>query len=395
MRHSILLSIVLCSSFAATQLQAQAPSGAGRTPTLTIAPDGSLLKDNQPYRGVGANYFDLFLRVLQDPSNTSSLDGLQKLSEAGIPFVRFAVAYDNRQWRVFFDQQDEFLRRLDLVVRRAEEANIGLIPSFFWSFTSFPDLVDEPRDQWGNPSSQTSVKMREVVSTIVQRYKDSPAIWGWEFGNEPNLQADLPNAEQFRKKGGTQRDDLTSPVMVTMLTEFAKEVRHYDSQRPIFAGHSHPRPAAWHNTAERSWTADTREQTLEVIRRDNPQPLNTISIHIYGAQSVEKEIASWASSHAEYLRIVCDLARAMKRPVFVGEFGLDSSDTPEQTRIRFEQILSAMESSKVDLAAFWIFDFKSQDNTWNVTFDNPRAYMLQLIAEANRRWNEAARASNH
>ena len=63
--------------------------------------------------------------------------------------------------------------------------------------------------------------------------------------------ADLPNAAQFRKPGGTDHDDLTSPVMVVMLAEFAKEVRRHDGRRPIFAGHSHPRASAWHNTAER------------------------------------------------------------------------------------------------------------------------------------------------
>ena len=118
-------------------------------PGLTVAPDGTLLKDGQPYRGVGANYFDLLIRVLHDPANTSSLDGLERLGKADIPFVRFAVAYDNQEWKLFLDDRDEFFRRFDLVVRTAERANVGLIPSFFWHFMSFPDLADEPRGTSG------------------------------------------------------------------------------------------------------------------------------------------------------------------------------------------------------------------------------------------------------
>ncbi|MHB8898496.1 MAG: cellulase family glycosylhydrolase [Thermoguttaceae bacterium] len=386
-KRSRLLSLALLLILpAAGNAQAPAASQAG----LAVAPDGRLLKDGRPYRGVGANYFDLLVRLLNDPDDTSSLEGLEQLGKAAIPFVRFAVAYDERQWKLFFDDRAEFFRRFDLVVRVTEKHRVGLVPSFFWSFTSFPDMSNESRDQWGNPESQTIVRMREIVGATVDRYRDSPALWAWEFGNEPNLAVDLPNAAQFRKKGGTERDDYTSASMVVMLAEFAREVRRHDDRRPIIAGHSHPRPSAWHNTAEKSWKADSREQTLEIIRRDNPSPLDTVAIHLYGAADQAKELSGWATGHADYLEAVRGMARELKRPVFVGEFGLADSEDQAATRAGFENLLAAMEAAEVDLAAFWVFDLSSQNKTWNVTFANERAYMLELAAEANRRWNQAA-----
>src|ERR1017187_692389 len=86
--------------------------------------NGVLFKESRPYRGVGANYFDLFLRVLHDPTNRTSIDGLEQLGRAGIPFVRFAVAYNEADWKIYFEQPEEFFRRLDLVVRAAKRANI-------------------------------------------------------------------------------------------------------------------------------------------------------------------------------------------------------------------------------------------------------------------------------
>ena len=130
---------------------AEAGVGPGPTPGLSQT-NGVVFKDGRPYRGVGANYFDLFLRRLHEPTNSTSLEGLRQLGGAGIPFVRFAVAYDNADWSLYLDRREACFQQFDAVVRAAEEAHVGLIPSFFWSFQSFPDLVHEPRDQWGNPN---------------------------------------------------------------------------------------------------------------------------------------------------------------------------------------------------------------------------------------------------
>ena len=231
--------------------------------------------------------------------------------------------------------------------------------------------------------------MRRYVDDVVGRYKDSPAIWAWEFGNEINLGADLPNAAQFRKKGGTERDDLKSSHTRVALAEFAKAVRRLDPVRPIFSGNSHPRASAWHNTRERSWKPDSREQFREVLRRDNPAPLDTIGIHFYGDKAVTTECAAWARDGDEYLGEVKRLAREAGRPLFVGEFGISSEKTADAERRKvFKELLDAMGRSGVDLAAFWVYDLKSQDGSWNATFDNDRAWMIELSAAANRAWAE-------
>ena len=38
---------------------------------LTLGPGGTVLKDGKPYRGVGLNYFDCFLRTLRNNTNTT------------------------------------------------------------------------------------------------------------------------------------------------------------------------------------------------------------------------------------------------------------------------------------------------------------------------------------
>ena len=199
-------------------------------PGLSVR-EGQLVLAGRPYRGVGANYFDLFLRILHEPTNSTSLRALEQLCESGIPFVRFATAFNAHDYRVYLEDQEAYFQRLDQVVKTAERCKVGLIPSLLWNL-DLPDAVGEHRDQWENPKSKTIGTMRQYVGDVVHRYKDSPAIWAWEFGNEPNLSVDLPNAIDFRRKGGTERDDLKSQHMVAAMTEFVSEVRRHDTWMP-------------------------------------------------------------------------------------------------------------------------------------------------------------------
>jgi hypothetical protein len=351
---------------------------------------GEFYREGHPYRGVGANYFDLFLRILADPTNTTSLKGVEQLSHAGIPFVRFATMYSAGDMRFFYDQRQEYFRRLDLVVQVAERYDLGLIPSLNWTL-DVSEVAKEPRDQWGNPQSQTIKLMRQYVGEIVARYRGSPAIWAWEFGNEPNLAVDLPNAAELRKPGGTVRDDVSSAHIQVALSEFTSEVRRHDATRPIFSGNSHPRASAWHNTREKSWDADSREQFREILRRDNPAVLDTLCVHIYANESVQKDMAAWAVDRTDWLDTVKTIARENGRPLFVGEFGLPADFKGGDACVAFTELLTQMEKAGVDLAAFWVFDLPSQGDSWSVEFKNSRRFMLPLVTEANRRWNRAAR----
>ena len=54
---------------------------------------------------------------------------------------------------------------------------------------------------------------------------------------------------------------------------------------------------------------------------------------------------------------------------------------------RFRDIIAGMDAADIDLAAVWVFDLPSQGKDWDITFTNARAYMLQDVIEANRRWS--------
>lgn len=364
--------LLVSASFAA-----DAPMG------LTVRRDGALLREGRLYRGVGVNWFDPFCQRIEDPQDRSFEEGFAVLARHKIPFVRFmACGFWPRDMKLCQTDKAAYFALLDEVVRCAEKHGIGLIPSLFWHTSTVPDLVGEPCDAWGDPASKTHQFMRDYTREVVTRYKASPAIWGWEFGNEYNLPADLPNAKEHRPPAwpnlGTpatrsQRDELTYAMIRIAFAEFAKEVRRHDPHRIISTGNSIPRASAWHQEREKSWTKDTPEQYAQMLAGEAPAGIDVLSVHIY-RENVQR-LAQTAS-----------IAKALQKPLFVGEFGVPGPDTAE-SRQQFQEMLAEIEKAEVPLAALWVFDLAQQAKTYSVTAENERSYQLRAIAELNARWS--------
>jgi hypothetical protein len=365
-----------------------------KAPGLIVDQSGVLRKGGQPFRGIGVNYFDAFARTLKDPNDTSYREGFAELARLGIPFARFmACGFWPSDWKLYREDKERYFRLLDGVVKAAEEHGVGLIPSLLWYSAAVPDLAGEPRDQWGNPQSKTHAFMRRYVQEVVTRYKESPAIWGWEFGNEYSLDADLPNAAEHRPKVVAQlgtaasrsaRDDLAHDMIATAFAEFAREVRKHDPHRVILTGNSLPRASAWHQWKEKSWKQDDEEQFAERLALDNPDPVNALTIHVY--DPTEKRFGREVGVE-ELLKLAMGVARKARKPLFVGEFGASASGEggEEKAKAQFAAVLAAIEKTGVPLAALWVYDFRGQAESWNVTATNARSYQLRAIAEANRR----------
>jgi len=356
--------------------------------------NGVLMRKGKPYHAIGANYFNLFYRRLLDSKDTSYREGLKKLSEkSNVPFVRFNCnGFWPTEWKLYMTHKPKFFRQLDDVVKYAEKYNIGLIPSFFFHNPTVPDLVKEHIDQFGNTNSKTIKLIRQFTKDVVTRYKDSPAIWGWEFGNEGTLPIDLPNASEMRPhiwevlgtpKKRTKRDEITSQHLITAYKEFANTIRKYDKDRIILSGNSEPRFCAWHNSNERSWKEDSPKQFGEIFLRDNPDPMDTLTARLYPAK-IDK-YPSGAKNVDQLVKIMMKWSKKSKKPLFIGEFGAQNSLGKKKMKKVFKEIVAAIEKNKVPLSAFWVYDHPNQDDEWNINFKNDRAYMIQMVTEANAR----------
>ncbi|MEW6359707.1 MAG: cellulase family glycosylhydrolase [Planctomycetota bacterium] len=368
-------------------------------PGLTVH-DGRLYRYGKPYRAIGVNYCDLFQDMIHNPEEQRTLKGLRFLGEKKIPFVRFwCCGFWPSDWDLYFQNKEEWFRRMDMVVKTAEEAGVGLIPSMFWRTATYPDLLDEYNDQWANPESKTRAFMAAYVKEVVTRYKESPAIWGWEFANELNLSCDLPNGMNFLGQkiphlkvdlAKHERNLMTYKMAEAAWKAFAAEVRKYDSYRFITTGNSRPREGSWHNAKEKSWTHDNKEQAFEVFQWMSPPPMNVVSVHFYPPHGKEPTYADAAGIEGVLARWK-EFSRAIGQPLFVGEFAASAHDkdktlTMEQFRALQARILDAMLKAEVDLAAHWVFDYtKDRQGPGLVRRDNEYAWILDQIVEYNTR----------
>src|SRR5262249_39025573 len=155
---------------------------------------------------------------------------------------------------------------------------------------------------------------------MVQRYNDSSAIWGWEFGNEANLGVDLRNGGGRRGNAaalfGGGGGGLCSPQVRGPPYVFWPTLRRIDSSRLLDSGTCVPRPAAWH-MARGQAGRDSAQQSFDSLLELHPDPMNVISIHVY---EKAKQNYPWANSTAGVLTTLMRAAAAAGKPLFLGEF---------------------------------------------------------------------------
>ena len=110
------------------------------------------------------------------------------------------------------------------------------------------------------------------------------------------------------------------------------------------------------------------DQFKQMLIKANPDPINGISLHAY-----EDDDQRFAAA--------MEVARKLNKPIFIGEFGTQHTTDAQAAKCR--RLIEAIVDNGIPLAALWVFDHPDQQD-FNITADNARAYQLDLIAEANR-----------
>jgi hypothetical protein len=324
---------------------------------LTVSPDGQLQRYGRPYRGVGVNYYDAFQRAIEQEYPRDCESGMALLEAREIPFARFSAGgYWPVHWGLYQTNRFDYF------------APHGRCGAFRRAASDWADSVvlleperhsrpgGEPCSSWGNTNSKVHAFMKSYVREVVSRYRDSAAIWAWEFGNEFNLAADLPNAADHRPpvvpelgtpSVRTAADELTHDQIRVAFAAFAAEVRRLDPERLISSGNAFPGQA---RGIRRNRNPGTR------IRPSNSPKCSATTTRVEST-ACRFGPTSHRIWNASKPRSGWDGRRKSPRPS--GEFGVPGRPLPEQ-REKFTALLNQLDQAGVNLAALWVYDFNGQ-----------------------------------
>ncbi|MFA6185759.1 MAG: cellulase family glycosylhydrolase [Phycisphaerae bacterium] len=389
-----LVRVLIAVNIFAGYLSANEGSPAqGITPGLHVE-NSRLYLNGKEYRGMGINYFDSFSRMLSGNTDKSYKSGFKVLREKyNIPFIRFcAGGYWPEQWKLYLQNKDEYYKLMDEYVAEAEKQGLGLIPCLFWFIETVPDIAGEHMDQYGNPNSQTVKFLRQYTIEVVTRYKDSPAIWAWELGNEYMLKADIPDKKigtaNIRVEDGTpatrsDRDYFRRTFLREAYWQFADAVRSVDKYRMISSGDAMPRPYSYNLHTYSDWIRDSHIQWESILLGDSVGAMNSISAHIY--LDFDKDYFEERLSLDELVPYVKNVAEKANKVFYIGEFGAESEKNKKEEMGKFQRLVDIIVKNNVPLSSVWVYDFNAHDQKWNITEKNSRAYMLDIIKDANKK----------
>ena len=361
---------------------------------------GTLMRSGEPYRAMGINYNNCFVSLLKDAENRDFVEGFRILKkEYNIPYIRFmACPFHHHEWALYAENPDEYFRRMDLLVEEAERQGLGLIPSLFWSGVAVPDHMNEPLSALGDETSRSRAFIRKYTTDMVARYKDSPAIYGWELGNEYLLAADLPETNHLppKKHGSkqprTKADKLLRPMLLDLYRDFHRTVRKIDPDRIIVTGDSIARAHAWHNRNEDRWGQDTREQWLEQFEADTPACYEVVSFHLY-EEGDGKYFKGEDVSMEALVRTISGACRESKKPIWCGELGMPGTD--EKAQALFFRMMKSVEDNEIPISAIWNFvPVGKYQPDWDILPQGERSYMLDAVKKLNERFGRGIAPSN-
>lgn len=377
-----------------------------------------MMHNGKPFYGIGVNYYDLFLSVFARGGDMQiSLSAMETLKKYNCKVIRFSVLPFYAEEFHYYEDTDNFWSILDKIVQKAEELEIGLLPSLFWTY-SVNDYFDEPyQSAFLDENSKTVVFIKKFTEDFVKRYCESPAIYGWEYSNERVLGSDFPDAQHFRKpcawskrRERDESDRVTLDGLESMYRIFAESVAASDPyHRIISTGDTNPRETSYHQYKYGKFEKDTHEEHEWVLDKINPKGITSLSQHQYSFGEmiapgcVTYPLLDYFNTWETFFAYLMEMSKKRGMSTYVGEVGYSHIHPENYSRITvndvaetFQEAVAAQRKTGLPLMLFWNYDPVAVSQNPNFVYDRGTGieYSFSEKSERGRRILEVMRDGN-
>jgi len=323
-----------------------------------------------PTKQLSVNVVDLWWNYAI--GNTNLPD--QAMTDAcgrGFTYLRFGASLLwPSQMQFYLNNETQYWNLFDTLWDSAEKRGCQLIPSIFWHWWVFADMMGEPLSHIFMDGTKVRNAMFDYTTKLVSRYSNRSTLLFWELGNELNLWADqdmstLPvdvNPSMGTPDARTKADNFTTDMMIGFQQDMIAQIRSADKfNHLITSGFSAPRPAAEHLRAsyylpDRDWTADNETEYQKNLL-DIHLGLDLIGVHIYGGPDNVRFDQGWDENDAGFTNFTKQVADQAGKPLYLGEYGSVYNTTSDPDRVFSTNILAAIVGQKIYTSTLWVWEF--------------------------------------
>lgn len=344
-------------------------SGGLALPSASLGSDGRFLQvsngeltlDGQVPSLPSVNMFDLVHLYITDP--TLGREKLERARRSGFKAIRFFAAGTYSESTTLFPAVElwespsttaSFFAAFDRLEQDATGLGLKLIPSLITGYSDPSERLrpsgaackDSPFSLPMLPGSQNRSTMIRFTQEIVSRYKNSTTVLFWEVSNEANLNAMHRNPAYLC---------VTREQIASYLSEVAVKIKEVDSNHLVAGGAIQEDnfmpladiPGSFNDAAD-SFIYYTALPGIDIS-----------TVHIYDQFSY-RDGHGTPQSAAQFLAYFNDVAIAMGRPLWIGEFGVpgDVGWADNNFNDAPMSVLLAQKYLRIGLASAWNWESK-------------------------------------
>ena len=385
--------------------------GAETTPDGFVTAKGSeLLLDGKPYRAIGVNMPHLSqayngtwhhcrgIYGTREKMRQSIVDAIVDAERHGVAFIRFFASpgYPKGTAELYLKDKDEYWRQMDEVFELCRKHGLKLVPSL--GILKWHSDCRELMTAVLDPESETYKATYGYVREFVTRYKDDPLVLMWELENEAFLKADVNmKGRRARPKGVypkgatgvretyTLEDSLRFDTLTQLYKEMTTFVKELDPNHLVTSGDSGPREESMCRRLtfpNFKWRNDTIREHLSNLLESQPEPLDVLSIHMYGNFTTHRKVGNLP--HLDFLRARVRAIHASRSPAFVGELGQANPHHQADPEAKWTRAaVDLLDEEGVALIALWVWHFPWQDKDFNIPNGAAQPLLMQRVREFN------------